>query len=78
MREKTAIGVLKGGEGEMWRFKSCPKCKGDIYLEKDIDGWYERCLQCGYNRDLKYVVEVREQPTETKELATAGARKTTR
>ena len=68
--------MLKGGEGEMWRFKSCPKCKGDIYLEKDIDGWYERCLQCGYNRDLKYVVEVREQPTETKELATAGTGKT--
>jgi hypothetical protein len=43
----------------MWRLKGCPKCKGDIFLEKDIDGWYERCLQCGYNQDLETIVEVK-------------------
>ena len=35
----------------MWRFKSCPKCRGDVYLERDFEGaWYEHCLQCGYRR----------------------------
>ncbi len=61
----------------MWRLKGCPKCKGDIFLDRDIDGWYERCLQCGYNRDLESIVEVREQPSVRKRrLATAGSRKT--
>ena len=61
----------------MWRLKSCPKCNGDIFVDKDIDGWYERCLQCGYNQDLETIVEVKEQPTVRKrEPATAGARKT--
>ena len=61
----------------MWRLKGCPKCNGDIFLEKDIDGWYERCLQCGYNQDLETIVEVKEQPSgRKKELALSGAGKT--
>jgi hypothetical protein len=48
-----------------------------MFLEKDYSGWYERCLQCGYNRDLKCVVEVKEQPSgREKELALSGAGKT--
>ncbi|MCX6012117.1 MAG: hypothetical protein NTV30_01630 [Chloroflexi bacterium] len=35
-----------------WRFKACPKCKGDVFIEKDMFGWYEQCLQCGHMRDL--------------------------
>ena len=54
---------VKGGDGEMWRFKSCPKCRGDVFLDKDIDGWYEQCLQCSYTQYLDSIFEVREQPT---------------
>jgi predicted nucleic-acid-binding Zn-ribbon protein len=33
----------------MWRFKACPRCRGDIYLSDDYDfGVLEHCLQCGY------------------------------
>jgi len=42
-----------------WRLKSCPRCKGDLYLEKDIYGWYEQCLQCGYVKDLDPIYEVK-------------------
>lgn len=35
----------------MWRFKGCPRCGGDIFVDYDHYGWYERCLQCGYNLD---------------------------
>jgi hypothetical protein len=35
-----------------WTHKNCPRCKGNVYLEKDMYGWYEQCLQCGYSRDL--------------------------
>jgi DNA-directed RNA polymerase subunit M/transcription elongation factor TFIIS len=43
-----------------WKNKSCPRCKGVVYLEKDMYGWYEQCLQCGYSRDLDtlYVEEM--------------------
>ncbi len=50
----------------MWKLKGCPKCQGDVFLEKDVSGWYERCLQCGYNRDMAVVVEVKQQPSGKK------------
>jgi DNA-directed RNA polymerase subunit M/transcription elongation factor TFIIS len=31
----------------LW-FKSCPKCGGDLYSDRDIMGYYRQCLQCGY------------------------------
>lgn len=31
----------------MWR-KSCPRCYGDLLLQRDIDGTEIACLQCGY------------------------------
>lgn len=34
----------------MWRLKGCPKCNGDLYLDKDTNGWEEKCLQCGYEQ----------------------------
>ena len=40
--------------------QKCPKCSGNIYLDKDYCGWYEQCLQCSHIRYLDTVVEVRE------------------
>jgi ribosomal protein S27AE len=66
----------KGGGAEMWRFKGCPKCGGDVFIDYDLNGWYEECLQCGYLRDLKTVLQVREEkPAKAEkkpELALAG------
>ncbi len=36
----------------MWNFKSCPRCRGDIFIDEDTDKCYEKCLQCGYEREL--------------------------
>lgn len=36
----------------MWNIKGCPKCGGDIFIDEDIDRCYEKCLQCGYEREL--------------------------
>jgi hypothetical protein len=36
----------------VWKLKSCLRCSGDIYIDKDFDGWYEHCLQCGYMRPV--------------------------
>jgi len=41
--------------------KRCPKCGGNIFLDRDFNGWYEQCLMCSYRRDLTTVVEVLEK-----------------
>lgn len=38
--------------------KRCPKCGGNVYMDKDYNGWYEQCLQCGYTRELGSIVDL--------------------
>ncbi|MFC1932505.1 hypothetical protein ACFLXU_02595 [Chloroflexota bacterium] len=35
-----------------WKLKGCPRCRGDIYIDREANSWREQCLQCGYLRDL--------------------------
>lgn len=37
--------------------KRCPKCGGNVYLDRDNYGWYDKCLQCAYTSDLN-IIEV--------------------
>jgi DNA-directed RNA polymerase subunit M/transcription elongation factor TFIIS len=39
----------------MWDFKKCPRCRGDIFVDEDIDNSYVKCLQCGYEREMAKV-----------------------
>lgn len=41
----------------MWNFKSCPRCGGDVYIDKSEGKWYQQCLQCGFERELAGMVE---------------------
>jgi ribosomal protein S27AE len=36
-----------------WRLKDCPRCGGDTFIDRDMDGWYQQCLLCSYRRELK-------------------------
>jgi ribosomal protein S27AE len=36
-----------------WKLKDCPRCGGDTFIDKDMDGWYQQCLLCAYRRELK-------------------------
>lgn len=36
----------------MMRFKPCPKCQGTLSLQKDADGRYLRCWQCGLHMEF--------------------------
>ena len=51
----------------MIKFKGCPKCQGDLYLNQDMYGNYFNCLQCGYTKDVTGDSEL-----EVREPATAG------
>lgn len=33
--------------------KSCPRCNGDLFPDRDLHGRYLECLQCGYVRNLQ-------------------------
>lgn len=28
-------------------FKACAKCGGDMVQDRDLDGFFRKCLQCG-------------------------------
>ena len=36
-----------------WRLKACERCSGDVFIDRDMDGWFEQCLQCSYRKELK-------------------------
>jgi ribosomal protein S27AE len=40
----------------VWKLKSCPRCSGDLFIQRETDGWYEECLLCGYQRDVSDIV----------------------
>jgi ribosomal protein S27AE len=40
------------------QLKSCPRCTGDIFIQRETDGWYEECLACGYRRDISNLVTI--------------------
>ena len=58
-----------GLEGKMLLLKSCPKCKGDLLLRNDFDGFFLSCIQCGYARDFKSTTAKKPTPEEVKTLA---------
>ena len=41
-----------------WILKGCPRCKGDLFYEKDQFGNYLQCLQCGFMQDVIIVKAV--------------------
>lgn len=43
--------------------KACPRCEGDVKLDRDNYGVYAKCLQCGFNRD--FVTRRENVPTQT-------------
>ncbi len=38
-----------------WKLKSCSRCGGDLFVDRDADGWFEQCLQCSHRRELRDV-----------------------
>ena len=40
-----------------WRLRNCPRCGGDMFIDKDLYGWFEKCLQCGYRCELRELDE---------------------
>jgi DNA-directed RNA polymerase subunit M/transcription elongation factor TFIIS len=46
--------------------KRCPRCNGDLFIDRDQYGLFLQCLQCGYLQDLHMQFRGEEQ-TSVKE-----------
>jgi hypothetical protein len=66
--EMAVSNKVKGG-ASMWNFKKCPRCRGDIFIDEDSERCYEKCLQCGYERELEKVSVLRKSPEAGSEKA---------
>ena len=42
----SALSVLSG---RIQRLTICPRCGGNLVLDRDIDGYFKRCIQCSFN-----------------------------
>jgi DNA-directed RNA polymerase subunit M/transcription elongation factor TFIIS len=42
----------------IWKLKSCPRCNGDVFVQRETEGWYEGCLLCGYEREVSNLISV--------------------
>ena len=47
----------------IWKIDMCPRCGGDIFVDRDMDGWFEECLQCSHRHDLESVTEYEGRPS---------------
>jgi uncharacterized protein YbaR (Trm112 family) len=45
----------------MIKFKACPKCRGDLFLQSDHYGKYLQCFQCARIFDLEALPKVHRQ-----------------
>ena len=43
----------------MVKLKACPRCTGDLGLDRDQYGWFWDCLQCGTLLDLDRKTKLR-------------------
>ncbi|MGP8080649.1 MAG: hypothetical protein ACLPVI_09100 [Dehalococcoidales bacterium] len=37
--------------------RRCPRCHGNMFIDREYDGWYMECLQCSYTVDLDIMSE---------------------
>jgi DNA-directed RNA polymerase subunit M/transcription elongation factor TFIIS len=47
--------VDEGDSMVRWNLKSCPRCGSDMYIEKDFETIYKKCLMCSYQIELARV-----------------------
>jgi hypothetical protein len=40
-----------------WKLRSCPRCDGDMFIDADLHGLFEQCLQCGYASYSRHTVK---------------------
>jgi hypothetical protein len=34
------------------RMRNCPRCGGNLVTDRDVDGYYKRCIQCSFSAEI--------------------------
>ena len=55
----------KGVDMGMWKVKSCPRCGGDLFIDRDLDSWYAQCLMCAYRNELREISGLKKSHAKT-------------
>jgi hypothetical protein len=61
LQMKKALSQLSS---RIQRLTVCPRCGGNLVVDKDIDGYYKRCIQCSCNIPFDVQAAVKEKPAE--------------
>ena len=56
-----------------WKLKACPRCGGDIFVDRDLESWFEQCLQCSHWRELADSAVAVDQPAQPVGANAVGA-----
>ena len=54
-----------------WKVKGCPRCGGDMFVDSDEDGWYEKCMLCSHRAELKKTDKFAKPAAESNEIEAA-------
>ena len=52
-----------------WKISGCPRCGGSLFVDRDMDGWYEQCINCSYRNELKVSVDSARQEATKDDLS---------
>ena len=47
--------TIIGWRWNMMLLKGCPRCRGDLRINRDMYGEYKQCVQCGFMEDMEPV-----------------------
>lgn len=56
----------------MW-LKTCPRCRGDLYVERGIGETYVSCLQCGHTLNKMEEEHLRQSPAYQRRVGVTRA-----
>ncbi len=56
---KTA---LRGLSKRIQKLSICPRCGGNLVLDRDIDGCFKRCIQCSFSVGFTAPLKVETKP----------------
>jgi Zn ribbon nucleic-acid-binding protein len=50
----------------MYKLKGCPRCRGDLLVNQESNVWFEQCIQCGYEKEMRTLVDLSRRPYSRK------------
>lgn len=51
-REPQMREAMRGLSGRILKLRTCPRCSGNLVLDRDSDGPYKRCIQCSFEIEI--------------------------